>query len=308
MLGAILVPIVILIIVGAVILATMYIVPQQRAYVIERLGKFNRISHPGFHVRIPFIEQIAGKVDLRTCQAVLMIDAKTKDNVTVQMEIAVQYCVDTSGAVQPNGSMNPRHGGIYRAFYILSDAEAQMKSYIADSLRSSVPKYSIDEVYDKKDEIAEDVKGTIGNAMVQYGYIVVSTLITNIKLPADVQDAMNEINTAQRKKEAAQSLADANKIQLVTEATAQAEAARQVGIGIANQRKAIAEGINASLESIRQSGVSVQEANLLFMYTQWADMMGEFARSGNASTVVLPSDFGESQSMFAQILAAKEVK
>ena len=191
---------------------------------------------------------------------------------------------------------------------MLADPVSQMRSYLIDALRSSVPQYTLDEVFDKKDAIASDVNQTVSDLMVTYGYDVVSTLITSIDLPADVEQSMNKINSAQREKEAAQSLAEAERIKVVTEARARAEAMEQAGIGIAAQRKAIADGISESLSVIRDSGVSAQEANQLFIFTQWTDMMTEFARNGKQATVVLPSNFAETSSMFEQMLAANIAK
>ena len=189
---------------------------------------------------------------------------------------------------------------------MLANPTAQMRSYLIDALRSSVPQYTLDEVFDKKDAIASDVNQTVSGLMVAYGYDVVSTLITSIDLPADVEQSMNRINSAQREKEAAQSLAEAERIKVVTEARARAEAMEQAGRGIAAQRKAIADGISESLAVIKSSGVSAAEANQLFIFTQWTDMMSEFARNGRQSTVVLPSDFTATASMFEQMLVAQE--
>lgn len=115
---------------------------------------------------------------------------------------------------------------------------------------------------------------------------------------------MNQINAAQRTKAAAQDLAEADRIRRVTEARAEAEAMEKAGEGIANQRKAIAIGIKDSLETIQETGVGNDEANQLFMFTQWTEMMNEFAKSGRASTVILPTDFRDSASMFEQIISA----
>lgn len=284
-----------LLIVVALVALSVFIVPQQKAYVIERLGKFNRIAQAGLRFRIPLIENIVARIDLRIRQSSLHIDAKTRDNVTINMNVDVQYKVDTN-----------RDDGVYRAFYTLADPVAQMQSYIADALRSSIPKYTLDEVFDRKDDIAHDVQGIIAATMIDYGYVVVSTLITRIELPTDVERAMNDINAAQRKQEAAQALAEAERIRVVTEARAQAEAAEQAGIGIANQRRAIAEGINASLSEIKESGLTQSEANLMFLFTQWTDMMSAFGKEGT-STVVLPSDFRETAGMFESMLVGSSV-
>ena len=300
LIGTMLVPLIVLVIVVVLLAQGIYIVPQQNVAIIERLGKFNRTASAGLHLRIPIIERIAARVDLRTRQEEFAIDAKTNDNVTVSMSIAAQYRVSiTPGAV-------PEQSGVWRSYYMLANPVAQMRSYLIDALRSSVPQYTLDEVFDKKDAIASDVNVTVSGLMVAYGFDVVSTLITSIDLPADVEQSMNKINSAQREKVAAQSLAEAERIKVVTEARARAEAMEQAGIGIAAQRKAIADGISESLSVIRDSGVSAAEANQLFIFTQWTDMMTEFARSGRMSTVVLPSDFSQTASMFEQMLVANK--
>ena len=274
----------------------LFIVPQQNVYIIERLGKFNRTVGAGLNIKIPFFETIAAKVDMRTRQEQFGIDAKTRDNVTVTMAIAAQYRV----SAQPAANGQP--SGVWRSYYMLANPTAQMRSYLI------VPQYTLDEVFDKKDAIASDVNQTVSGLMVAYGYDVVSTLITSIDLPADVEQSMNRINSAQREKEAAQSLAEAERIKVVTEARARAEAMEQAGRGIAAQRKAIADGISESLAVIKSSGVSAAEANQLFIFTQWTDMMSEFARNGRQSTVVLPSDFTATASMFEQMLVAQETE
>ncbi len=292
--------IIVLVIVIIVIWKGIYIVPQQTVAIIERLGRFNRTAPAGLHVFIPFIERIATRTDLRTKQEEFKIDAKTRDNVTVTMSIAAQYRVSTT-----NGP-TPEQSGVWRSYYMLADPVTQMKSYLIDALRSSVPQYTLDEVFDKKDAIARDVNQTVSGLMVAFGYDVVSTLITSIDLPKDVENSMNKINSAQREKDAAQSLAEANRIKVVTESKAKAEAMEQAGIGIAAQRKAIADGISESLAVIKGAGVSAEEANQLFIFTQWTDMMTEFARNGRQTTVVLPSDFQQTASMFEQMVVANK--
>lgn len=289
-----------LIIIVIILLAVggaFFIVQQQNAYIIERLGKYNRIVGPGFHFKIPVLERVAARVGMRTNQIDFSIDAKTKDNVTVTMDIAAQYHVSYD---QGEGA-GQRGNGVYRSYYMLSEPISQMRAYLIDALRSAVPGYTLDEVFDKKDSIASDVNATVSAMMREYGYDLVSTLITSIGLPPDVEQSMNKINSAQRERIAAQSLAEAERIKIVTEAKASAEAMEEAGRGIAAQRKAIADGIADSLEVIKQSGVSTNEANQLFLFTQWTDMMVEFAKKGNASTVVLPSDFRETANMFDQL-------
>lgn len=277
-----------------------FVVKQQHAVIIERLGKFNKIVGAGFNVKIPFIDRKAATVSLRTMKNGFDIDVKTEDNVTIGLEVSAQYHVSYEMGTGPADS------GVYKSYYMLQQPVAQMRDFITDALRSSIPVYTLDEVFAKKDDIAKDVNATVSGQMAAYGFTLVSTLITKIALPAEVENSMNDINAAQRKRAAAQELAEADRIKRVTEARAEAEAMEKAGEGIANQRKAIALGIKDSLETIQATGVGNDEANQLFMFTQWTEMMSEFAKAGNGSTVVLPSDFTQTASMFDQMLTASK--
>ena len=300
MFGIILIVVLVLLIISIATGNLFFVVKQQHAVIIERLGKFNRIVGAGFHAKIPFIDRKAATVSLRTMKNVFDIDVKTEDNVTIGLEVSAQYHVSYELGNAPQES------GVYKSYYMLQQPVAQMRDFITDALRSSIPVYTLDEVFAKKDDIAKDVNATVSEQMAAYGFTLVSTLITKIALPAEVENSMNQINAAQRTKAAAQDLAEADRIRRVTEAKAEAEAMEQAGEGIANQRKAIALGIKDSLEIIQETGVGNDEANLLFMFTQWTEMMNEFAKSGKSSTVVLPSDFRQSASMFEQMIAAGE--
>ena len=282
-LTSLLIPIIILLL---LLPSACYVVEQQHAVIIERLGKFNRIVNAGFHMKVPVIDRKAATVSLRTMKNGFGIDVKTQDNVTIGLEVSAQYHVSYDMGAGPADS------GIYKSYYMLQEPVDQMRDFITDALRSSIPVYTLDEVFAKKDDIAKDVNATVSEQMAAYGFTLVSTLITKIALPTEVENSMNE----------------ADRIKRVTEATAEAEAMEKAGEGIANQRKAIALGIKDSLEIIQETGVGNDEANQLFMFTQWSEMMTEFARTGKTSTVVLPSDFSQSASMFEQMLAAGKVQ
>ncbi len=290
--------VIIVLIVAALTGQVFFVVKQQHAVIIERLGKFNKIVGAGFHAKVPFIDRKAATVSLRTMKNGFDIDVKTEDNVTIGLEVSAQYHVSY------DMGQGPADSGVYKSFYMLQQPVDQMRDFITDALRSSIPVYTLDEVFAKKDDIAKDVNATVSEQMAAYGFTLVSTLITKIALPSEVEDSMNQINAAQRTKAAAQDLAEADRIRRVTEAKAEAEAMEKAGEGIANQRKAIAAGIKDSLETIQETGVGNDEANQLFMFTQWAEMMSEFAKCGKSSTVVLPSDFGQASNMFNQMLTA----
>ena len=293
--------IVFVVIVAVVLFNTLFVVKQQHAVIIERLGRFQKIVGSGLHAKIPIIDRKAATVSLRTMKNGFDIDAKTEDNVTIGLEVSAQYHVSYEMG------RGPADSGVYKSYYMLQQPVAQMRDFITDALRSSIPVLIRSMMFfAKKDDIAKDVNATVSEQMAAYGFTLVSTLITRIALPREVEDSMNQINAAQRTKAAAQDLAEADRIRRVTEAQAEAEAMEKSGEGIANQRKAIAVGIKDSLETIQETGVTNDEANKLFMYTQWTEMMTEFARTGKSSTVVLPASFKETASVFEQMVAAEE--
>ncbi|MFR3451919.1 MAG: SPFH domain-containing protein [Collinsella sp.] len=183
---------IIFVIVGLVTGNLFFVVKQQHAVIIERLGKFHRIVGAGFHVKIPFIDRKAATVSLRTMKNGFDIDVKTQDNVTIGLEVSAQYHVSYEMGT------GPAESGVYKSYYMLQQPVAQMRDFITDALRSSIPVYTLDEVFAKKDDIAKDVNATVSEQMDAYGFTLVSTLITKIALPAEVEDSMNQINAAQR--------------------------------------------------------------------------------------------------------------
>ena len=222
-----------LIILG-ILISMLYVVRQQSVAIVERFGRYQKIATSGIHMRLPFgIDKIAARIQLRLLQSEIVVETKTKDNVFVMMNVATQYRVNEQNVTD--------------AYYKLMRPEAQIKSYIEDALRSSVPKLTLDELFEKKDEIALEVQHQVAEEMTTYGYIIVKTLITKVEPDAEVKQSMNEINAAQRKRVAAQELAEADKIKIVTAAEAEAEKDRLHGVGIAQQRKAIVDGLAESI-------------------------------------------------------------
>ena len=268
-----------------------YIIQQQHAGVIERLGKFHTIVNPGFHVRIPIVDRVRD-VSLMTEDEHITFDAKTEDNVTIELDVSVQYHVDYQ---TPDGS------GIYRSLYTLTDPVVQMGDYFADALRSQIPSRKLDEVFTEKDAIATAIDDIVSAKMQAYGYIIVTTLITSIKLPVDVQQSMNRIIASKNDLESAKNEAEAERQKTVIAAAAKAEAMEKEGEGIANQRIAIARGIRESIDTIQGAELVSEEANHLFEYSQWIGMMEEFAKKGS-STVVLPGEFSSQDTVLRDML------
>ena len=270
----------------------VFVVKQQTVAIVERFGKYQFTANPGFHLKLPWgIDRIAARVQLRLLQTEMTVETKTADNVFVTMNIATQYRVNEQS--------------IKDAYYKLMNPGEQIKSYIEDALRSAVPKLTLDDVFEKKDEIALEVQKTVAEEMQTYGYIIVKTLITKVEPDAEVKQSMNEINAAQRKQDASQMLANANKIQVVTAAEAEAEKDRLHGVGIAEQRKAIVDGLAQQITEIKKLGVALDEEQIMaiLLTNQYLDTLNQFAAGGN-STIFLPSGAEGAESLRTQILSA----
>lgn len=279
-----------------VIASTLYVVRQQTVVIIERFGKYQTTSGSGIHVRLPFgIDKIAARIQLRLLQSEIIVETKTKDNVFVTLNVATQYRVNEQNVTD--------------AYYKLMRPEAQIKSYIEDALRSSVPKLTLDELFEKKDEIALEVQHQVAEEMSTYGYIIVKTLITKVEPDDEVKQSMNEINAAQRKRVAAQELANADKIKIVTATEAEAEKDRLHGVGIAQQRKAIVDGLAESIQELKDANVGMTEEKIMsiLLTNQYLDTLNTFAAKGN-QTLFLPNHPEGIEDIRTQILSSLKAK
>ena len=286
-----------LLVAGLIVISSLYVVKQQSVAIIERFGRYQKISDSGIHMRAPFgIDKIAARVQLRVLQSEIVVETKTQDNVFVTMNVATQYRVNESN--------------VKDAYYKLMRPESQIKSYIEDALRSSVPKLTLDELFEKKDEIALEVQKQVAEEMSTYGYIIVKTLITKVEPDAEVKQSMNEINAAQRKRVAAQELAEADKIKIVTAAEAEAEKDRLHGGGIAVQRKAIVDGLADSIKELKGANVDLTEEQIMsiLLTNQYLDTLNNFADKEGNNTIFLPANPDGVENIRTQILSALKAK
>lgn len=266
-----------------------FIVQQQTAAVVQRLGKFDRLAEAGLHVRVPFIEKVAGTVNLRVQQLDVEVETKTRDNVFVRVIVSVQYYVLADK--------------VYDAFYKLDDPVNQIKAFVFDVVRARVPKIKLDDVFEKKDEIAGAVKAELSQVMDDFGYGIVKTLVTDIDPDAKVKEAMNEINAAQRMRAAASEKGEAEKIMQVKAAEADAEAKALSGKGVADQRQAIVEGLRESVDEFQRTvpGTSAQDVMNLILMTQYFDMLKDIGQSSKANTILLPHSPGHVGDISSQL-------
>ena len=267
-----------ILIIGVVVLSFFglwFTVKQQTAVIVERLGRFHSIRNSGFHLKIPFIDQIAGKISLKIQQLDVVVETKTKDDVFVKLKVSVQYVVIRDK--------------VYDAFYKLDNPYAQITSYVFDVVRAEVPKLRLDDVFEKKDDIAIAVKSELQDAMNEYGFDIIKTLVTDIDPDEQVKHAMNRINASEREKVAAQYEGDAQRILIVEKAKAEAESKRLQGQGIADQRREIARGLEESVNVLNRVGINSQEASALIVVTQHYDTLQAIGSLNNSNLILLPN-------------------
>ncbi|WP_264520011.1 SPFH domain-containing protein [Flavobacterium sp. N1994] len=262
--------------IGLVILfSSFFTVKQQSAVVVERFGKFESIRNSGLQLKLPIIDRIAGRVNLRIQQLDVIIETQTKDNVFIKMKVSVQFKV-----IQEH---------VYEAFYKLEYPHDQITAYVFDVVRAEVPKLILDDVFVRKDDIAIAVKRELNEAMMAYGYDIINTLVTDIDPDIQVKNAMNRINAAEREKTAAMFESDAQRIRIVAKAKAEAESKKLQGQGIADQRREIAKGLVESVEVLNNVGINSQEASALIVITQHYDTLQAIGADTNSNLILLPN-------------------
>lgn len=282
--------IVLLIAIALVIFDGVFIVKSQSAAIIERLGRYHTIKHEGLNFKIPFIDRIVVRRNLKIVQQDIEVETKTKDNVFVRTKISVQYQIIRDK--------------VNDSYYKLSDPIAQIESYIFDVVRSEIPKLSLDEVFVNKDSVAKAVKESLEDSMDDFGFMIIKTLITDIDPDEKVKTSMNEINAAERMRDAALAKAEAEKISIVLQAEAQAESKRLQGLGMANQRKEIAAGLKSSIEDLKSSGINNEEVLTILLITQHYDALEAMSKNSKSNTIMVPYSSSNVTGMREQIQEA----
>ncbi len=280
-----------------VLISGLFMVKQQTSYIIERFGKFNSIRFAGLQFKIPFIDRIAARLSLRIQQLDVVVETKTNDDVFVQLKISVQYQI--------------LRDKVYDAYYKLQNPHEQLTAYIFDLVRAEIPKMILDDVFEKKDDIAFAVKRDLKEAMLEYGYDIIKALVTDIDPDASVKEAMNRINAAEREKVAAQHEGDAQRILIVERAKAEAESKRLQGKGIADQRREIARGLEESVDTLNKAGINPQEASALIVITQHYDTLQSIGADSSSNLILLPNNPTAASNMLndmtASLLAANKI-
>jgi len=282
--------IIIIPIIALILFGTFFIVKQQSAAIVERFGKYVDTRQSGLQLKIPIIDRVAGRLSLRIQQLDVVVETKTKDDVFVKIKVSVQFKVIKDK--------------VYDAFYKLDFPQDQITSYVFDVVRAEVPKMILDDVFEKKDDVAIAVKGELNDAMKNYGFDIIKTLVTDIDPDAQVKESMNRINASEREKVAAQFEGDAQRILIVERAKAEAESKRLQGQGIADQRREIARGLEDSVKVLNNVDINSQEASALIVVTQHYDTLQSVGSASNSNLILMPNSPQAGSEMLNNMVAS----
>lgn len=271
----------------------IFTVQQQTCAIVQRFGKHVAIATAGLNFMLPFIDQVVARLDLRIQELVVRCETKTRDNVFVQMTVAVQFQIQNA----------------YDAYYKLSNPRSQIESYVYDVVRARVPSLTLDQAFEAKDDVAQAVKEQLAEIMDDFGYFIVKALVTDIDPDQAVKDSMNRINAAERLKVAAEMEAEAQKIRQVKAAEAEAESKHLQGIGIAKQRKAIADGLSESAELVRENlgTMSAETIMSLLLMTQYFDTLQTMSDKSSTRTIFMPHSPSGMGEIYKQVQSAVTV-
>ncbi len=274
------------------ILSGFFQVRTAEAVVIQRMGKFLRVANAGINFKLPWLDQIASRIDLRVQQLALDVETKTKDNVFVKIPVSVQYHVIPEK--------------VYEAFYKLANPKQQISSYVFNVILGHVPKMILDDAFLQQSDIAIAIKEGLDDVMKTYGYAIDQALVTDIEPDEKVKAAMNDINAAQREQVAATARGEAEKILKVKQAEAEAQSKALQGQGIANQRKAIIEGLKDSVEAFSKAveGSTPRDVMMLVLVTQYLDTMKEIGASDKSNTLFVSHSPAAIGDLFRQMQEA----
>mmetsp|Transcript_31178 Transcript_31178/g.87665 ORF Transcript_31178/g.87665 Transcript_31178/m.87665 type:complete len:407 (-) Transcript_31178:102-1322(-) len=255
----------------------LVVVPQDKVVSVESFGSFLKVLEPG--LSFAGLDICGACINLnaistRVDQIICRVPTKTRDNVFVQAEVAVQL------SVMPDR--------IQDAVYKLTNVQEQLESYAAEVVRSLLPTLTLDEAFEKKEEISGSIKETLGGHMQEYGWQIHNALVTDLKVNPDVMRSMNEINRQKRLRDASVMAAEADKIRTVKQAEGEADAAQLAGEGIARQRGAIITGLRQAIGEAQGETITTEDITTLLLTTQYFETLKDIGSRPTSKTYFLP--------------------
>ncbi|MBS1701476.1 MAG: SPFH domain-containing protein [Armatimonadetes bacterium] len=276
----------------------VFVVGQQDAVIIQRLGKFNRVARAGLNFKVPVLETAAGRLSLRIRELDIPGQFKTSDNVFINMILRVQY------AVIPERASD--------AHYKLQSPEQQITAFVLNVVRGEVAKMQLRDVFEHQDSIGNAVNEQLTISMSEFGFQIRNALVNEVRPAEEVVRAMNAVQASENEKVAAKNQGEAQKFRTVLHAEAEAEAKRLQGEGIAAQREAIVRGLSISVESLKTAmpGADPQTLMNLVLINQYFDAMRDISQGEKAKVIFVPSGPGAyreiSDQLFQSFINAAE--
>lgn len=262
-------------------------VKQQTVQVIEVFGRFYNAKHAGLRFKVPSpIGQVAGIMSLAIKQISHTINVKTKDNAFIEVPVKVQY------RVMPNK--------IKEAFYELASPENQITSYIVNVVRSAASSMQMAELFQSKNAIEDDVKSTLNERFIGYGYEIINVLVDDPQPSPEIRSAFDRVVASEREKEAAANQAESYRLRKVGEAQAEAQSIELKSKAYIKSRSEIAKLLKEELNMEDTDALS------LISGIDYRDALRDIAKNG--SLIVVPHTFSDASSsvITAEILKKKK--
>jgi regulator of protease activity HflC (stomatin/prohibitin superfamily) len=226
---------------------------------------------------IPLIERIATRVSLRTQSLKMAVDSVSQDNVRIRVGIDVLYFV------------RDNEQEVYKSYYSLTNPRDTVQSIIDNALRSKINSFTHLETLSKRNEFSDFLEEILAEKLIGWGYTIDSVQITDIQLPESLIQAMNDVKTSERRKEAALNEGESKKILSVKAAEADQESKRLQGLGIAQQREEVAKGLKRSVDEFKEAlgkDSNPNEIMNIILMTNYFDTLKSIGEGPNAKVIM----------------------
>lgn len=288
-------PILIILVIGITVFKNIRVIQQNTVFVIEYLGKFNRVMVAGINFKLPLLERVAAKISLRQQNFAINGKYPSKDKVIVDVATNLIYMVDHSSE------------GIKRFTYELQNRDQSIGAIIENSLRTYIAKETHEGILEKKEELALHIKTDLEKQLGEWGVIINSFQITNVNFPQTITQAMSEVVASEQLRKAAENKGEAVKIQAVKEAEADKIRKQLQGEGIALEREAIARGLKESFEIMKSAThQESKEIMAILTLTQYLDTLKGIGSTPNQKVIFMDTQIGKASDLMKQLIASQE--
>lgn len=273
------------------------IVEQNSVLVIEFLGKYSRMMNAGLNVKIPFLERVANKVSLRQQNFTVEGRYPSADKVIVDVSTNLIYVVDASD------------DGIKKYTYVVENRNQSIGAIVENSLRTYIAKETHEGILEKKEELAIHIQNDLEKQFAEWGMIIKSFQITNVNFPVTITNAMSEVVASLQLRKAAENKGEAIKIQAIKEAEAEKERKRLQGEGVAQEREAIAKGLENSILTLQKiTSQNPKEIMAILSLTQYLDTLKTVGSTPNSKVIFMDTSVGKTNELMKDLIASQEIK